>query len=284
MLNSFQKYKAEALKVNVYPSTDDMATAAATDAQKFLRAAISVKGRAAVILATGNSQLQFLEKLTASNGINWSVVTLFHMDEYLGIAADHSASFRRYLKVHVEDKVKPLAFHYLQGDVLEPIAECQRYEALLSSTEIDLCCMGIGENGHLAFNDPPVANFTDKAGAKIVRLDEACRKQQVGEGHFPSIDAMPQYAMTLTIPQLLNADRIQCVVPDKRKAQAVKAALNGPITTACPASILRSQRKATLYLDSESAGLTDFSEMTLQSDSRLQSAVGATKELPPQNQ
>ncbi len=284
MLTPVQKYKADAAKVNVYPSSEEMAIAAAADAQKFLRAAISVKGHAAVILATGNSQLQFLEKLTASNGIDWSLVTFFHMDEYLGVAADHPASFRRYLKEHVENKIKPLAFHYLQGDALEPIAECKRYEALLTATEIDLCCMGIGENGHLAFNDPPVANFKDEECVKIVKLDDACRRQQVGEGHFPSIDAMPQYAMTLTIPQLLNADRIQCVAPEKRKAEAVKAALNDDISTACPASILRKHRKVTIYLDADSASLVDFSEMCVQSESRLQPAVGSTKEQPPQSQ
>ena len=261
MLNPIQKHKADNLRINVCQSVEEMAATAASDAQKFLRAAIAHKGKAAVILATGNSQLQFLEKLTASNGIDWEKVTLFHLDEYLGISPDHPASFRRYLKERVEDKVKPRAFHYLKGDALEPILECLRYEVLLQTTGVDLVCMGIGENGHLAFNDPPVANFKDEEGVKIVKLDEACRKQQVGEGHFPSIDAMPQYAMTLTIPQLLNADRIQCVVPDKRKAEAVKAALTGPIETTCPASILRKQKNATLYLDSEAASLVDFSTL-----------------------
>ncbi len=202
MLNPVQKYKADALKINVCQSAEELAIVAAADAQKFLRAALSVKGKAGVVLATGNSQILFLEHLTAATGIDWSRVTLFHMDEYLGIPADHSASFRRYLKERVEDKVHPRAFHYLKGDALEPISECLRYEALLTTTGVDLVCMGIGENGHLAFNDPPVANFKDQEGVKIVKLDDACRTQQVGEGHFPSLDAVPQYALTLTIPQL----------------------------------------------------------------------------------
>ncbi len=173
------------MKINVFQTADELAAGAAADAQKFLRAAVAVKGRAAVILATGNSQILFLEKFVAATGIDWSLVTFFHMDEYLGIPADHLASFRHYLKERVEDKIHPRAFHYLKGDALEPISECLRYEALLSTTGIDLVCMGIGENGHIAFNDPPVANFKDEEGVKLVKLDESCRKQQVGEGHFP---------------------------------------------------------------------------------------------------
>jgi glucosamine-6-phosphate deaminase len=145
-------------------------------------------------------------------------------------------------------------FHYLAGDTDDPAAEAQRYEALLRSHPLDLCCCGIGENGHLAFNDPPVAHFTDPADVKVVRLEDASRRQQVGEGHFATIDDVPTHAITVTIPALLRARRVLAIVPEARKAPAVHAALEGPITTACPASILREHADATLYLDRDSAG------------------------------
>ncbi|MEI6233790.1 MAG: glucosamine-6-phosphate deaminase [Planctomycetota bacterium] len=281
MLNPVQKYKADMLKIHVCQSVEAMAEAAAAEAQKFLRAAIAIKGRAAAILATGNSQLVFLEKLIALTGIDWERVTLFHMDEYLGIPADHPASFRKYMKEKVADKINPRAFHYLRGDALEPISECLRYEALITTTGIDLVCMGIGENGHIAFNDPPVANFNDEEGVKIVKLDDACRKQQVGEGHFPTLDAVPQYALTLTIPALVNADRILCIVPEKRKAQAVKAALHGPIVKDCPASILRREKQATLFLDQDSSSFVDFSLLSPVIDPVRTSGIVAQPTEPP---
>jgi glucosamine-6-phosphate deaminase len=177
------------------------------------------------------------------------------MDEYLGIAATHKASFRRYLRERVEDRIKPRVFHYIQGDALLPAEECERYAQLLDQQVIDLCCLGIGENGHLAFNDPAVANFEEKKAVTIVRLDEKSRRQQVGEGHFVDLDAVPQYALTLTIPRLCSAKQMLCIAPEKRKAQAVKHALQGPISASCPASILRRQSHATLFLDADSAGL-----------------------------
>ena len=195
------------------------------------------------------------EVLTSLTGLDWSRVTLFHMDEYLGISDQHPASFRRFLREHVVRRVKPKTCHYLAGDAPEPIQECDRYAGLLRAQPIDLCCLGIGENGHVAFNDPPVADFNDPRAVKIVKLDEACRRQQVGEGAFPNFDAVPQYALTLTIPTLCAAKRLICVVPERRKAQAVKDALRGPMPTTCPASILRRQPHATLYLDAESASL-----------------------------
>ncbi len=261
MLNPIQESQAEALWVRTCASLEVMAAEAAAAAQKRLRAAIATRGEARAIFATGNSQLRFLEKLTALSGIDWGLVTLFHMDEYLGIDDKHSASFRRYMRENFEEKVRPKAFHYLKGDALEPLAECRRYAALLAENEIDLCCMGIGENGHIAFNDPPVANFFDTERVKLVKLDEACRRQQVGEGHFASIEAMPQYALTLTIPALLNVRHILCIVPERRKAEAVRDALHGPVSTACPASILRRQDHATLYLDDGSSALVDFSKL-----------------------
>lgn len=224
-----------------------------------LGAALAERGEAAAILATGNSQIAFLEALIAGQGkdwnLDWSKITLFHMDEYLGLPETHSASFRRYMKDRVESRVKAKVFHYIEGDALEPIAECERYSALLSAQPIDLCCLGIGENGHLAFNDPPVADFEDPRLVKIVKLDEACRRQQVGEGHFPNVDAVPQYAISLTIPALCRVGYMLAIVPEKRKANAVLNSLTGPITTACPGSHLRTVGHCTLFLDADSASL-----------------------------
>lgn len=255
----FGDFRCDELQVSIKPSIREMAEAAAAEAAKALGQALSERGSAAAILATGNSQLEFLEVLVAGQGtkwdLDWSKITLFHMDEYLGLPETHTASFRKYMKERVESRLKPKAFHYIEGDALEPIAECERYAALLSAQTIDLCCLGIGENGHLAFNDPPVANFEDKGLVKIVKLDEACRKQQVGEGHFPDIDNMPQYALTLTIPALCKSSRMLAIVPEKRKAPAVLASLTAPVSTECPGTFLRKQAHCTLYLDADSASL-----------------------------
>jgi glucosamine-6-phosphate deaminase len=255
MSTAVQSFKVDALAVEVYTTTSDLGAAAAQQARQALQQAIASRGSAAAILATGNSQLQFLEALAAAGGVDWSRVTLFHMDEYLGLSENHSASFRKYLRERVESKVRPKKFEYVIGDALEPIAECDRYTALLKAQPIDLCCLGIGENGHLAFNDPPVADFNDPRMVKIVKLDEGCRNQQVGEGHFPNLAAVPQYALTLTIPALCSAKRMLCIVPEKRKAPAVKNTLRGPVATSCPGSFLRKQPHCTLYLDAESASL-----------------------------
>jgi len=248
-------FQVEALSVRVCERLEDLAVAAAHAAHECLREAVSRQGQAAAILASAAAQVKFLEVLTSLTGLDWSRVTLFHMDEYLGISDQHPASFRRFLREHVVRRVKPKTCHYLAGDAPEPIQECDRYAGLLRAQPIDLCCLGIGENGHVAFNDPPVADFNDPRAVKIVKLDEACRRQQVGEGAFPNFDAVPQYALTLTIPTLCAAKRLICVVPERRKAQAVKDALRGPMPTTCPASILRRQPHATLYLDAESASL-----------------------------
>jgi glucosamine-6-phosphate deaminase len=250
-----RSFTADALSVRVFKDQADLASDAAREANACLKRAIAAQGSAAAILATGNSQLKFLEELVKLGGVDWSVVTLFHLDEYLGLSADHSASFRKYMKERVENLLRPKAFNYLAGDALEPIAECDRYSRLLREQSIDICCVGIGENGHIAFNDPPVADFKDPRLVKIVQLDSACRQQQVGEGHFPDIAAVPQYALTLTIPALSLAKRMLCIVPEKRKARAVREALKGPISTACPASYLRGQKQAILYLDGDSASL-----------------------------
>jgi len=250
-----KSFQVDALPVRIYPRASEMAQDAANLARDYLQEVLARQGSAAVILATGNSQIEFLHALIALGGVDWSRITCFHMDEYLGIPAGHGASFQRYMRERVESRVSPRQFHYLSGDAWLPLDECERYAGLLAAQPIDLCCLGIGENGHLAFNDPPVANFDDPHKVKLVRLDVASRQQQVNEGHFPNLEAVPQYAFTLTIPQLCSAKRMFCIAPEKRKAKAVKAALAGPIDTTCPASFLRRQPQATLFLDVDSASL-----------------------------
>ena len=246
MLKSF---KVDSLPVRVYASQDDMSTTAAREANDHLCDVIAEQGSAAAILAAGNTQIQFLEKLLAIGEVDWSKVTLFHMDEYLGLDADHSASFRRYMRERVESRVNPSVFHYLEGDALEPLRECRRYANLLAAQPIDLCCLGVGENGHIAFNDPELV--------KIVQLDNACRQQQHDEGHFPTFDAVPQSALTLTIPALCQSKKMICLCPETRKAEVVKRALQGEISEECPVTHLRTQSQCVLFLDQDSASLLD---------------------------
>jgi len=247
--------RVDQLNVRIYANRDEMSLDAAREVNGYLAGVIKERGAAAVILATGNSQIQFLKNLIALGGVDWSRVTCFHMDEYLGIEAGHKASFRRYLKERVEALVKPKAFHYVLGDSPLPLDECERYSGLLKAQPIDLCCLGVGENGHLAFNDPPVARFDDAHLVKLVKLDDDCKMQQVREGHFPNLEAVPPYAYTLTIPALCLARKLVCVAPETRKAEAVRRLLKGPIDTSCPASYLRTQEKAVLLLDEDSAKL-----------------------------
>jgi glucosamine-6-phosphate deaminase len=248
-------FTVDALSVRVHVTQEQLAADAARMAQEHLQAVLAAKRAARVILASATSQVQFLAALVARRDLDWSKLTLFHMDEYLGLADDHPASFRRFLRERVAGFVRPQAFYYIEGDALEPLKECERYTRLLRAAPIDLCCLGIGENGHVAFNDPPVADFRDPQTVKLVKLDLPCRQQQVGEGCFPNVEAVPQYAFTLTVPALCAASRLLCVVPEKRKAQPVRNALQGPLSPACPASFLRTQAHATLFLDADSASL-----------------------------
>lgn len=254
-MSTIKTFTAGVLPVRVYPSQAELSTDVAQIVRDHFAATIAGQGSAAAIMATGNSQIQFLDKLVALGGVDWSKVTLFHMDEYLGIDANHKASFRRYMRERVQSRVQPGHFHFLEGDVDLPLDEVARYTALLKAQPIDLCCMGVGENGHLAFNDPPVARFDDPHLVKLVKLDDACKWQQVNEGHFPSLEAVPPYAFTLTIPALLLAKKVICIAPEKRKSKPVKAMLEGPVTTDCPASILQRQAHATVFLDVDSTSL-----------------------------
>ncbi len=248
--------KVEKLKIEIYGSTEEMGAAAAANTAAHIRNAIAENGEARVIFATGNSQFAFNEALKAHE-IEWGKVTAFHMDEYAGMKDDHPASFRKWIRERIEENFHPKAVHYLEGDAEDLEAEGRRYEALIRESPIDLVCMGIGENGHIAFNDPPVADFNDTAWVKVVELDRDCRMQQVGEGHFPSFDDVPTHALTLTVPALIAPKALQVVVPEERKAVAVRKTLNDPISEAHPATILRQQSHATLYLDPASASLID---------------------------
>ena len=250
-----RSFTVEKLPVEVYPTNLAMGQAAAQQAVEILQAAINERGQANLVLATGNSQLTFLQSLAQSTAVDWTKVQVFHMDEYAGMPQEHPASFRRFLREKIIDRVRPAAFHGIAGDAADMQAECSRYAALLQDNPTDLCCLGIGENGHLAFNDPPYANFSDPRRVKIVRLDEKSRKQQVGEGHFLSLDDVPTHALTMTIPALVAARTMLCIVPEARKAQAVRSALLGPLTESCPASLLRKVDHCRLYLDAESAAL-----------------------------
>jgi len=246
----------DATCVEVHANADTLAAAAAAQAAELLGAAVAERGVANAMFATGNSQLRFVEALVSHPAVPWHRVVVFHMDEYVGVGPDHPAGFRRWVRERIVDRVRPLEAHYLDGTA-EPVAECRRYADLLLAHPLHLCCLGIGENGHLAFNDPP-ADFEDPEDVKVVELDAACRAQQIHEGHFPSVDDVPRLAMTVTVPALLRAERVLAVVPERRKAEAVRQALTGPVSGACPASALRAAANATLYLDRESASLLDW--------------------------
>jgi glucosamine-6-phosphate deaminase len=246
------EFQKENLKVKIFENANLMGKAAAISVAEKLNTAVAEKGFANLILATGASQFQFLEHLQ-QQAIDWKKITVFHLDEYKGMPVTHPASFRKYLKERILDKVQPKQVHYLNGDAPDAEAEVLRYESLLKAHPIDVACIGIGENGHIAFNDPPVADFNDPKLVKVVELDEACRKQQLGEGWFPTLEDVPTHALSLTIPAIMRCKTISCVVPDERKAEAVYNTLNAEISTACPATILRNHPEAVLYLDSGSA-------------------------------
>ena len=246
------------LSVRVYQEDRELAKDAAIFARNYLKSLLQQQEIARVVLATGNSQIKFLEAITTEEGQNtldWSRIIFFHLDEYLGISEEHPASFRYYLHHKVEQKIPLRKFHYLQGDALQPLEECYRYSKLLQQKPIDLCLLGVGENGHLAFNEPTVADFADSQTVKIVKLESITRQQQVDGGYFSSLETVPQYAYTLTIPAICSAKKILCLVSGKHKAEVVKTMLHSPINVDCPASILRKQKQAILFLDRHSASL-----------------------------
>lgn len=247
----------DALRACIYSSEAELARGAAAMGRDYLRGILSQQQTATVLLATGNSQIQFLAALTALGGVDWSRITLFHLDEYLGIEAESPGSFRYYLREKVERQVNPAQFHYIKGDASEPLAECDRYSKLLMAQPIDLCLLGIGQNGHLAFNEPEVANFQDPYRIKLVKLAKQTRQAQVNGGYFPNLKTVPQYAFTLTIPMIMSAQKIFCLAPGAAKAPIIKTTLKDAIAPTCPASILRQHDNAILFLDFDSASLLD---------------------------
>jgi glucosamine-6-phosphate deaminase len=242
-------------RIHIHPGGDALARAAADQAAGIMRAAVAARGAAHVMFATGNSQLAFVDALVAHAAeVPWADTVVFHMDEYVGVGPDHPAGFQRWIRERIVEPARPKAAYYVQG-LGDAEAECRRYSELLRQQPLDLCCLGVGENGHLAFNDPPVADFADRHDVKVVELEAACRLQQVNEGHFSGLDDVPAHAITVTIPALLRAGHVLAVVPEARKAEPVAAALTGPITAACPASALRTISHATIYLEPDSARL-----------------------------
>jgi glucosamine-6-phosphate deaminase len=247
------RFRVAGIEARIYDAKITLGEAAAGHVAGCIQAAIRERGQARVIFATGASQYEFLAALVHKTDVlDWSRVTAFHLDEYLGLPEDHPASFRRYLRERLFDRLPFGAVHLLDGTAPDPQAEADRYSALLAEGPVDLACIGIGENGHLAFNDPP-ADLETSALVHVVTLDEACRQQQVGEGHFATFADVPTQALSLSIPAILKAKKISCVVPDQRKAAAVQCALEGPVTPDCPASALQRHGHTLLYLDRASA-------------------------------
>jgi len=240
------------MNIHISPTPVEMGQAAAQHAAKMLRDAIGQRGAANLVLATGASQFDMLASLVAAPDLDWSQVTCFHLDEYIGLPESHPASFRKYLRERFASRVPVANFHYIQGDASDPQAECSRLNDLLQDTPVDLALVGIGENGHLAFNDPP-ADFEVDAAYIIVDLDADCRQQQVGEGWFPDLATVPRQAISMTIRQIMRSARIVCTVPDLRKADAVRCTLEGPVSPDCPASILQEHPDCGMFLDQAAA-------------------------------
>lgn len=250
---ALHRFEAGNLKIEIYADRESASQAAADDAAR----ALAGLGRAAdefgVVFATGASQIGTLAALTSTTGLPWEKVLGFHLDEYVGLPVAHPASFRGYLRHHLTSKVRLREFYEIDGmaDDVEGVRE--QYAARLRAVNPRLCLLGVGENGHLAFNDPGEADFEDRLDVKVVHLDAVCRQQQASEGWFGSLDEVPRTAITVTIPALFRISRLILTVLGPRKAQAVKDMIQGPISTSCPASILRRHSDATVYLDREAA-------------------------------
>lgn len=239
--------------IKVFDDKKSLAQAAAAQAANAIRTAISARNRARVVAASAASQIDFLAALTAISGIDWKRVELFHLDEYIGLPMTHPASFCKYLQEHLIGKTGIVDIHLLNG-AADPLQVIREVDKAIAEAPIDIAFVGIGENGHLAFNDPP-ADFDSQQPYLIVDLDEACRRQQVGEGWFKDISEVPKRAISMSVQQVLRAHEIIAVVPDSRKAQAIKACFEGAISPTAPSSILRTHPNATIYLDKHSSAL-----------------------------
>jgi glucosamine-6-phosphate deaminase len=239
--------------IRIFQTKEEMASAAADHAAGSLRRLLEKQDTVRLLAATGASQLEFLNRLTSSPSIEWRRIELFHLDEYVGVGPDHPASFARYIKERIIDRTGIQRYHLLDG-TRDPHQVATEMGREINTAPVDIAFAGIGENGHLAFNDPP-ADFEAQHAYLVVNLDEACRKQQVGEGWFASVEKVPTRAISISIPQLLKAKEILCIVPDRRKAPAVKACLEGPMSPMAPASALRVHPNTTIFLDADSASL-----------------------------
>jgi glucosamine-6-phosphate deaminase len=246
--------RVDQLTVQIYPDLPGLVKDTVEHLATYLQQQIQQQGLATIILASGSSQVDFLRAFTASQ-LDWSKITCFHLDEYLGIDPQHPASFQQYMRDLVLDKVPVQNFHFLNSAVIDPIKECRRYGLLLQAQPIDLCLLGIGDNGHIAFNDPLVADFADPEPVKIVKLAEKSRQQQVDVGFFAALSEVPQYAMTLTIPSICRARQLYCLALGQRKAQIVQQFLHSPVSATLPATVLRQHSHATLLLDAPAASL-----------------------------
>jgi glucosamine-6-phosphate deaminase len=250
-MTAMKNLTVEKLKVKVYDDRRQLGEAAGLEIASRIRALQATKPSLRMIFAAAPSQNETLATLAKQTGTDWSRITAFHMDEYLGLPESASQKFSHYLRTHLFDLVKPGTVHLIDSST-SPDAECGRYADLIRKAPIDIVCLGIGENGHIAFNDPPVANFGDPQIAKVVELDDACRQQQVNDGCFPAFAAVPTHALTLTIPTILSGAHLFCMVPGPTKRRAVQRTLNGPISTECPSTILRQHEDCTLYVDGDS--------------------------------
>jgi len=240
------------MRVIIYTTKEELGRTAARKGAELIRKAISEKGEATIIVATGASQFEMLDELINTK-VDWSKVTAFHLDEYIGIPVTHAASFRKYLKERFVDHVSLKAFHYIDGEV-DAHTECRRLGELIAGEPVDVAFIGIGENGHLAFNDPP-ANFITEEPYIRVELDEECRNQQLGEGWFPSLEEVPDTAISMSVKQILKSANIICSVPDQRKAEAVKNAVEREVSPDYPASVLKTHQKTWLFLDLGSSSM-----------------------------
>jgi len=249
------QFKAGRAKVKVYENRGKMGEAAAKAAGEKMKEIIAKKGRVSVVFASAPSQEEFLANLAVMVGVDWSRVGVFHLDEYVGLPGDAEQAFGRFLRDRLFGRVRPGRVYYMDGNAEDLEGECQRYTKLLEEEGLDVACIGIGENGHWAFNDPHVADFNDPLTVKVVELDETSRRQQVHDGCFSSLEEVPKRAITMTMPAIFKAGHIFCIVPAKSKAEAVKKTVYGPISTSCPASIIRKHISATLFLDMDSASL-----------------------------
>jgi glucosamine-6-phosphate deaminase len=248
-----KELKKDELKVLIFPDRNLMAEYAAKDVSEKINQLLEEKAVIRIIFAAAPSQVEFLGKLVANPSIDWGRIEAFHLDEYIGLAENAPQTFGNFLRRHIFDKVSFRKVSYINHKTKNVEDEDKRYGNLLMQAPIDIICMGIGENGHIAFNDPPVADFNDRLGVKIVDLDQICRQQQVNDGCFEKLTDVPTKAFTVTIPTLLSATYLFCIVPAKAKAQAVYRTLNDPISESCPATILRQKKEAILYLDNESS-------------------------------